>query len=49
LIAASVWMTLSIVNPFGALISRCSAETIPVVTVRSSPNGLPIATTGSPT
>ena len=49
LIAASVWITLLIVNPLGALISRWRAETIPVVTVRSSPNGFPIATTGSPT
>ena len=49
LIAASVWITLSIVKPFGAWICRWSAETIPAVTVRSSPNGLPIATTGLPT
>ena len=49
LIAASVWITLSIEKPLGAWIWRCSAETMPVVTVRSSPNGLPIATTGSPT
>jgi len=35
LIAASVWMTLSILKPFGARISRCSAETTPVVSVRS--------------
>ena len=31
------------------MIRRCSAETTPVVSVRSSPNGLPIATVGSPT
>ena len=37
LIAASVWMTSEIVKPLGALICRCSAETIPEVTVRSSP------------
>ena len=43
LIAASVWMTLSIAKPLGAWIWRCSAETTPVVSVRSSPNGLPIA------
>ena len=49
LIAASVWMTLSIVKPLGALIWRCSAETTPVVSVRSRPNGLPIAIVGSPT
>ena len=28
---------------------RCSAEMIPVVSVRLRPNGLPIASTGSPT
>ena len=28
---------------------RCLAETTPVVSVRSSPNGFPIATVGSPT
>ena len=49
LIAASVWMTLSIVTPSGAWISRCRAETMPLVTVRCRSNGLPIATTGSPT
>ena len=49
LIGASVWIAFSIVKPFGALISRCTAETIPAVAVRSRPNGLPIATTGSPT
>ncbi len=49
LIAASVWITFSIVKPLGASIFRWSALTIPVVTVRSRPNGFPIATTGSPT
>ena len=49
LIAASVWITLLIEKPLGAWIWRCSAETMPLVTVRSRPNGLPIATTGSPT
>ena len=49
LIGASVWIALEIVNPFGALIWRWTAETIPAVAVRSRPNGLPIATTGSPT
>src|ERR671925_1235339 len=34
---------------FGDVISRWSALTMPAVTVSSSPNGLPIATTGSPT
>ena len=49
LIAASVWITLEIAKPLGAWIWRWSAETMPLVTVRSRPNGLPIATTGSPT
>ena len=49
LIAASVWITCEIEKPLGAWIWRWRAETMPVVTVRSSPNGLPIATTGSPT
>jgi hypothetical protein len=47
--AASVWITLSIAKPLGAVSFRWSAETTPVVSVRSSPNGLPIATVGSPT
>ena len=49
LIAASVWMTSSIEKPLGEEISRCSALTTPVVSVRSRPNGLPIAYAGSPT
>ena len=49
LIAASVWITCEIEKPLGAWIWRCRAETMPLVTVRSRPNGLPIATTGSPT
>lgn len=49
LIGASVWITLKIGNLFGAWISRWRAETIPEVTVFSKPNGLPIATTDSPT
>ena len=49
LIGASVWMTWSMVNWFGAVMSRCTALTMPAVAVRSSPKGLPIATTGSPT
>ena len=49
MIAASVWITLEIEKPFGAWIWRCRAETMPLVTVRSRPKGLPIATTGSPT
>ena len=49
LIAASVWIESLIVKPFGAYICRCSALTIPLVAVCSSPSGLPIATTSSPT
>jgi hypothetical protein len=49
LIDASVWITLEIVKPLGAWICRCRPDTIPVVTVRLKPNGLPIAITGSPT
>ena len=36
-------------NPLGAWIWRCLAEMTPVVSVRLSPNGLPIAIAGSPT
>src|SRR5256885_8572526 len=49
LMAASVWIVWSIEKLLGAWISRPSADTMPVVTVSSKPNGLPIATTGSPT
>ena len=49
LIGASVWMTLSMLKPLGPWIWRWSADTIPLVSVRSSPNGLPIASVGSPT
>ena len=49
MIGASVWITWSIVKPFGAVTARWTALTMPAVTVRSRPNGLPIATTGSPT
>ncbi len=50
LMAASVWIASRIaVTPFGAWISRLMAETMPEVTVRSRPNGLPMATTPSPT
>jgi hypothetical protein len=49
LIAASVWIESLIVNSLGARISRWSALTIPLVTVSSSPNGLPIAIAASPT
>ena len=49
LMDASVWITFGIWKPLGASILRATAETMPVVTVRVKPNGLPIATTGSPT
>ena len=47
LIAASVWMKFSKVLMPSAL--RPSALTIPEVTVWPTPNGLPIASTTSPT
>ena len=43
LIAASVWMIPLIIRPFLALSERSRLLTIPVVSVRSSPNGLPRA------
>ena len=43
LIAASVWMIPLIIRPFLALSDRSRLLTIPVVSVRSSPNGLPRA------
>src|SRR5206468_10651636 len=49
LIAASVWIESLIVKLFGACIWRWTALTIPPVSVSSRPNGLPIATTASPT
>ena len=50
LIEASVWITFGIWKPLGASIcALATADTMPVVTVRVKPNGLPIATTGSPT
>ena len=49
LMAASVWIEFEMVKLFGDVISRLSALTIPLVAVPSSPNGLPIATTLSPT
>src|SRR6478736_5667898 len=49
LIAASVWIESLIVKLFGACIDRWRALTIPLVTVSSRPNGLPIATTPCPT
>jgi len=49
LMAASVWIESLIVKLFGASIWRWSALTIPLVTVSSRPNGLPIAIAVSPT
>ena len=50
LMAASVWMAPRIwTSPWSEPMSRFRAETMPVVTVRVSPSGFPIATTGSPT
>ena len=49
LIAASVWIAFEIGKLSGALICRLSALTIPDVTLSARPNGLPIATTPSPT
>ena len=46
---ASVWITPAMPKPLGAVIRWPSAETTPVVSVRSRPNGLPIASVGSPT
>ena len=47
LMAASVWMKFS--YPSGLMPDRPSALTMPEVTVCCRPNGLPIATTKSPT
>ena len=47
--AASVWMIPLIIRPFLARSERSRALTIPVVSVRSSPNGLPSASTFWPT
>ena len=49
LIAASVWIESLMVKLVTPWIARWSALTMPLVTVSSSPNGLPIATTPSPT
>ena len=49
LMAASVWMAFETVKLFGDVISLLRALTIPLVAVPSSPNGLPRATTPSPT
>jgi hypothetical protein len=48
LIAVSVWIASGMVRPSGAWMSRPVALTMPAVIVRWSPNGLPIAYTGSP-
>src|SRR5829696_8862468 len=45
----SVWMTLLTEKPLGAVMRRCLADTMPVVSVRSRPNGLRIEIVGSPT
>ncbi len=47
--AASVWIEFEIVKLFWEVIWRLRALTMPLVTVPSSPNGLPRATTPSPT
>src|SRR3979411_3214619 len=49
LIAASVWIEPVMVKLFGAWMARPTWLTIPVVVVSGRLNGLPIATTGSPT
>ena len=49
LIGASVWIAPGIVQPFGAVIERPVWLTMPEVTVSGRLNGLPIATTSSPT
>ncbi len=43
LTGASVWMTPLIVKLLGAVMERSSALTMPAVSERSSPKGLPIA------
>ena len=49
LMAASVWMALSIGWLFGEVIVRSSADTIPAETLSARPKGSPIAITASPT
>merc|ERR1719215_2041070 len=49
LMLASVWMQFLMSLPATPLMSRFNALTTPVVTVRSRPNGLPMATTLCPT
>ena len=43
LMAASVWITPATSRPVLVTISRSRAEMMPVVRLRGSPNGLPIA------
>ena len=47
--AASVWIASPIWKSVSASIVRLVAETTPTESDCSSPNGLPIAATGSPT
>ena len=49
LIAASVWIASLIEKSVSASIVRFFADTTPTESELSSPNGLPIAATGSPT
>jgi len=49
LMAASVWIRWSMITPLSACSERSSAEMMPVVSVQSRPNGLPIANTFCPT
>ena len=49
LIAASVWITSRMMRPAGERNSRPSALITPTVSVWSSPNGLPTASTRRPT
>ena len=49
LIAASVWIASLIEKSVSASIVRFLADTTPTESEFSSPNGLPIAATGSPT
>ncbi len=47
--AWSTWMTLLMRLPSAATIVCWSADTLPLVSVRSSPKGLPMVSVGSPT
>ena len=48
-IAASVWIACATVKPLGAWMVRSTPETMPVLRLRSYPNGSPMAATGAPT